>query len=388
MALKEIPVLPENHPLYDWSDFQSSRDALAKGTPTAHFAKEAWNAIVDSLNDALTAAGFQWEGKYTTVDGAKITAAYGVLTAQKFNSIRHNIEWPAPLGWAWADREEFRGYVGRENFLGRATHGRHGDLVYPEYIIELVRKLNLLLELMRGTALIEEAEAQHMAAITIDVDVQARRAAPVSHSMNSRTTHKAEFDFLRSAPAEALELSSTQVNAEAFSRKAVEVSPSYVRIPYVIRAEGRTRPPLTVEPEPLLAHSTVIADAIAVDVNKLVEASACHLTGVHVQAELHSGQPLEIGSASMIARSTGTAEIVKGNPLPISGKIVSTDNISAEVAVAEHLAPLVSRQKSKTAVACEFDTAWLPPMWVDDGLWIRQVHNTPKQKENGELEVS
>ena len=143
MPLSKIPVLAESYPLFDWSEYQSSRDALVKGTPTKKFAKEAWNAIVDGLAEALEAAGLDWDETYTTLEGAKITAAYGKLTAQKFNSVRHNIDRPAPLGWVWEWQTDFRGYVGRVDFRGRTDYGRDCDMVYPEYIIELVRKLRL-----------------------------------------------------------------------------------------------------------------------------------------------------------------------------------------------------------------------------------------------------
>lgn len=159
MPLPTIPLLDKEYPLYDWSDWQSSRDALVKGTPTSHFAKEAWNAIVDSLSEALEGAGLAWDKTYTTAEGAKITEPYGKLTADKFNSVRHNIDWPAPLGWAWADREDFRGYVGREDFKGYQEYHKEADKVYPEYILELVRKLNFLLEIMRYTAPLLESEA-------------------------------------------------------------------------------------------------------------------------------------------------------------------------------------------------------------------------------------
>ena len=152
MPLQTIPVLAQDYPVFDWSQYQSSRDALVKDHPVADFTKETWNAIVDTLSDALADAGLEWDAKYTTADGAKVTKAYGALTATMFNSVRHNIDHPASIGWGWANNTAFRGYVGRENFRGHGQYGAACDLFYPEYIIELVRKLNLLIEIMRDTA--------------------------------------------------------------------------------------------------------------------------------------------------------------------------------------------------------------------------------------------
>lgn len=385
MSLKDIPVLSENHPLYDWTDYQSSRDALVKGTPTKYFAKEAWNAIVDSLNDALTAAGLTWNDTHTTAEGAKITDAYGKLTAVKFNSVRYNIEWPAPLGWAWADRESFRGYVGRENFYGRASHGRRSDSVYPEYIIELVRKLNLLLELMRGTAMIEEVEAQHISALNFDIDIPVRPSAPIEASYNARILHDVEIDALPSAPMEASQLSSSLVSAEAQAKKAVEVS-AYVRIPYVVQAAGTAKPSVPVEPESVLVHSAVSAEAFALDADKLVPVSASNNAAVLVQAAAGTGRILPMEPEPVLAKSKGRAEVDQGEPLPVSGAVISFSRVSAAVGLAEHLVPMSSQHRSKTTVSCEFDTGWLPPVWVNGGLWIRQAH-TINVREDGSLEV-
>lgn len=385
MALKDIPVLSSDHPLYDWSDYQSSRDALVSGTPTRHFAKEAWNAIVDSLNDALTAAGLAWDPVHTTAEGAKITEPNGKLTAAKFNSIRSNIDGPAPLGWAWADRENFRGYVGRENFYGRASHGRRSDSVYPEYIIELVRKLNLLIEIMRGTAMIEEVEAQQISALTFDIDIPVRPSAPIEASCNARSIHKAEVDSRPSAPMEASQLSSSLVSAEVRTGKAVEVS-AYVRIPYMVRAEGRSKPSIPVTPEPQLMHSAVSAEAFAVDPDKLVPVSASYNAAVLAQAAGGAGRILPIEPGALVVKSRGRAEVDKGEPMPISGRVISFSSVSAGVELAEHLVPMSCLHRSKTRVSCEFDTAWLPPVWVNGGLWIRQAH-TINQREDGSLEV-
>lgn len=385
MALSDIPVLQEDHPLYDWSEYQSSRDALVSGTPTRHFAKEAWNAIVDSLNDALTAAGLQWSDIHTTAEGAKITDATGKLTAIKFNSVRHNIDRPAPLGWAWAEQENFRGYVGRDNFYGRASHGRQSDSVYPEYIIELVRKLNLLIEIMRGTAMIEEVEAQQISRIHHDIDIPVRPSAPIEATYNARILHEEDVDILPSAPMEASQSSSSLVSAEAHTGKAVEVS-AHVRIPYMVRAEGRAKPSVPVTPEPQLMHSAVSAEAFALDPNKLVPVSANYNAAVLAQAAGRTGRILPIEPDSTLVRSTGRAEIDKGEPLPISGRVISFSNVSAGVELAEHPVPMSSLHRSKTTVSCAFDTAWLPPVWVNGGLWIRQAH-TINVREDGSLEV-
>ena len=147
----DIPILSSDFALFDWADWPDSKAALVSGEYTHKFKKEAWNAIVDHLAAALNAAGIKWDSLYTPTSAAKITQVYGSLYAAVFNSVRHNIDFPMPLGWAWAENPNFRGYVGREDFRGVSIWGEsRADDVYAEYIPELVRKLNLLIEVMKG----------------------------------------------------------------------------------------------------------------------------------------------------------------------------------------------------------------------------------------------
>ena len=153
MPLDDIPCVSKDYPLFDWSEYPSSRDALVKDHLVSDFKKETWNDIIYCLARALVAAGLEWDDTYTNQGGAEIFRAYGELSAEKFNSVRFNIEKAAPIkGWGWAYNRYFRGYTGREDFRGYAEYGRNCDKLYPEYIIELVRRLNLLIELMRDTA--------------------------------------------------------------------------------------------------------------------------------------------------------------------------------------------------------------------------------------------
>ena len=149
--LLNIPVLSADYPLFDWRDWPDSYAALVPDGPTSEFEKECWNAIVDKLAEAFETAGIPWNNAYTTYEGTRITEEYGDLYAKMMNSLRHNIDHPAPLGgWNWACDSSFRGYIGREDFRGVDVYGEQdADDVYPEYFKELVRKLNLLLEIMR-----------------------------------------------------------------------------------------------------------------------------------------------------------------------------------------------------------------------------------------------
>lgn len=174
-GLTMIPCLPEDWPLFDWEDWPESRAALVSGCPTKYFQKETWNAIIDTINDALNATGVNWydsrlDEKWEpyTVDDSKILRPYGQLTADNFNTVCDNVDIGTPPGWAWAKDKDFPGYVGKTRFKGTTitydndgaiVKMKYGDKVYAEYILELVRRVNLMLGLMRGTIPIVDAEA-------------------------------------------------------------------------------------------------------------------------------------------------------------------------------------------------------------------------------------
>lgn len=149
-TIAEIPVLDSDYPLFSWSDWPDSYAALYEEGQTAEFEKECWNAIIDHLLTALNTGGFAWKDKYMAADMTHITEEYGDLYANAFNSVRHNIDRLAPLGWRWADTPGFHGYIGREDFKGVDEYGNEADDVYYSYIVELVRKMNVLIQIMRG----------------------------------------------------------------------------------------------------------------------------------------------------------------------------------------------------------------------------------------------
>lgn len=402
MSLDKIPVLDESWPLFDWEDWQTSRDALVKGTPTKYFAKEAWNAIVDGVAEALATAGLAWDDTYTTAEGAKITVAYGALTAEKFNSVRHNIDWPAPLGWAWAWNKDFRGYVGREDFQGRSTHGINCDAVYPEYIIELARKLNLLLELMRGTALINDIQVEQLSGVQIEAEALSRPAAHVEVEHISTTTASAEVRAAQGAPMDVQRKSSTQISAEARVGKVVEMS-AEVKNHTLISAEGHPRLALPMEAGVLMgskASAEVIAAQYVETGAEVLSASLAEAqvetplslpveaevkTGTACEAEMLLMEPLPM-EAGVLMGSLAEAELVQQRSRPLVSRVLSATSISAE---ADTVKPLYLEAKhlAGTLVNCKIDTAWYPPIWVDGGLWIRQSHSVT-QNENGELVIT
>lgn len=180
MPLQNIPVLDENYPIFDWSEHQESKNALVPNNLVAEFTKETWNEIVDTLNNALLEAGLYWDSQYTTASGAKIYEPYGALSANMFNSVRHNIDRPASIGWAWANNANFRGFVGREDFRGYRDYGKNCDFFYPEYLLELVRKLNLLIGIMKDSANLTSFAFENGLKTDISSYLVEKKSAPIT----------------------------------------------------------------------------------------------------------------------------------------------------------------------------------------------------------------
>lgn len=145
----KTPDLSSRFQTFDWDDHPDSRDALISDGPTTDFDNETWNAIVSLLAEALDDSGIGWDNRYTTASEAKLDP-YENLSAKIFNSVRYNINRVVPIHFDWATDPNFRGYVGREDFRGYDTYGENSDDVYPEYIFELVYRLNQFIEILKG----------------------------------------------------------------------------------------------------------------------------------------------------------------------------------------------------------------------------------------------
>lgn len=406
MALNRIPAISESYPLFDWGDYQSSREALVKGTPTSYFAKAAWNAIVDDLADALAEAGLEWDETYTTAEGARMTDTDGQLTAAKFNSVRLNIDHPAPLGWIWAIRSDFRGYLGRGEVHGKAQYGKNSDVVVPEYIIELARKLNVLLEIMRGTALFADIDVPVPSHLVQDIDVRSQPSAPVETGHistvqvspeilpqpaahikldhTSRTVAKATF-ITKPASSMASEVPNTSLaEANVEQAKGAVIRLKKMRLFSEVSAE------LDVRSKSEVATSLYIDSDVSVSANTTIaspaESSVLTLPTLS-EAEVAQAPAQPLGGSAVLAPVIVSTEGDASPALPL-GMATASSKSTTKATVDKVLVSRVDTFLNlATAVSCHLDSAWYPPKWVNGGLWIRQSQIV-MQKENGELVIT
>lgn len=159
--IQGLPLLPAEWVGWDWAisngnataeQTQIAYDALLNQGQCALFSRLVWNDIVDCLAIALEVGGIGWNDKYCSAEGCKINVQYGGLTATAFNSVRHNIDRFGIVHWTWATRETKEGYIGRAEVRGFETYGGLSDKVYGWYLIELTKRLNTLLDVLKDTA--------------------------------------------------------------------------------------------------------------------------------------------------------------------------------------------------------------------------------------------
>ena len=384
MGFDTIPAIPADYPLYDWADWQSSRDALAPGVKTKQFQIAAWNAIVDSLANAINAAGQEWDTSYTTAAGAKITALDPKLYARKYNSIRLNIDRQMHLEWPWAEDSAFRGYVGREDFLGREDVGKDCDKVYPEYILELVRKLNLLLDIMRGGDLIRYADTQHISGTLIELSMYSGAGDHIQYSHNTQVLCISSAFTGRGSGISGNAMSACIQSADANTGIGSQFRFSSIS-QVLVRADGQSKPSNPFDLSQVALQSNISAQALSV---KPLLLDAAHISGSSTQADTYAKRAIQLIPEGTVVRSSMTVEFQHGKPshgsgtLLISGPVVS---VSMDKRKPKRLG---CSSRSGTASTCTVENGWQPPKWVNGGLWIRQVHDNPIQRENGELEVT
>lgn len=121
-----------------------------------NFHWKVWNDFVNKVNEARTETGQAWKTTYATKAQALVAGIYSDLTVASFNSIVQNLDYPF---WNWAQLPGSPGYLGRLLMRGTATMGENADDVYYQYILELARKLNIVIGIYNNTADIAEAFA-------------------------------------------------------------------------------------------------------------------------------------------------------------------------------------------------------------------------------------
>lgn len=381
MALNDIYVLPSDYPLFDWFDWPDSEAALVPDGYTHEFKKEAWNAIVNHLAVALNEAGESWDSKYTSSDGAKISEAYGALYADAINSICYNIDNAVPvLRWGWAHDQNFRGYIGRKEFRGVIEYGDKGaDSVYPEYILELVRRLNFLIQIMTGEAA-AVAKGRGLSLTEPNVLVRSVPSLPLGGIKNiSRTNSFARTDSIPSIAMQILELSKSKSRAATKTGQMMQIYPQNSISKSQSEATVVSGQKMVVTPKPTLSKSL---DRVCIFAgNPFFVRFSKELSRTISRLTVSSGEAIYARPQGK-SDSKGFINLGKGTSTPVVCHEISEGSshcfvdklVSASVA---------GREISHSPGVAVIDTAWEPPVRYNGGLLFTQVQQNATWLEDG-----
>lgn len=126
-------------------------EALVGKDYTAKFSYKVWNDLISKTYEVAIALGRGWQLLSTalTVDKVKMAKAYEPLSADRFNALLLNSNYPV-FPWSYDPGKE--GYLGRKFVRGVGAVGdSSADYVYGSYFLEYTDRLNILIEAINGT---------------------------------------------------------------------------------------------------------------------------------------------------------------------------------------------------------------------------------------------
>lgn len=392
MAVNKLPCLSPAYPLFDWKTWPDSEAALVQGGSTRKFQISCWNAIVIELENAIIASGGTWNTLYTTASEAKMDKD-GRLFADKFNSLTKNIDEIVPLGWQWAVNPNFRGYIERQYFRGASDDPKNPDKLYPEYIKELVRRMNLVIEIMKDEYPgMFNAVSDYVSTTAVASGcVSAQEALPVcSNWISSKCVDLAAAAKL---PAPVTVDAISLFNFEAVEPTSKESLPFTVE---TISSIKHSRPDVIAVPKRNVRPIGVIDHILLlpIDANGVMrEVKRTEPTGTVSLSKAKAGGSSALPKAAEATRTVGLTHAARldDDLKPLQAYVMGTmaqSNINTVVSLASPSNVLASAKQVETFAAAEIATGWLPPIWVDDGLHIRQVHDDPVLNDNGELVIT
>ena len=161
----------------------AAKSALDTKGQTKDFSFKVWDDLINKIAEARQETGQIWLPTYGTKPSSLIGVRYGSLMADKFNAAILNIAYPL---WSWERFAAIEGYLGRLQVKGVSTMGANADTVYAAYMLELSRKLNLMIGIYNNTGqLTPLASALNIALITAaDLVSLLPRVLQVDHTID------------------------------------------------------------------------------------------------------------------------------------------------------------------------------------------------------------
>lgn len=398
MEIDRLPLYTVDSPPFPWDEHSASRAALVPNGDCYAFSHETWNAIVNHVYgerySILKRMGGYfdintvWDAKYTAYIDTLMNPG-DALSAAMFNSVRHNTEMLFGIGWGWAFDRAFRGYVGRKDFRGLASG--NADPVYAEYILELVRGMDLVNEVLRGTADMAEFVGQYNIAVPVVSKLLPRKSVPILYDRMSLTDTIGGGVALPSAPISAVKTASSENSGRLKSclARVLGYGAECVK-------SGHDAAAVAAVSAPMHFDGIIVSGRCAtMDV-----ANALKVAARSESATADDGRGVALPSVPMVCEDVGAsahdAVIVTPEAEPMRGaeRVMSANDgtiavcesvgvAAAGVANTVHFGTYIKALPAyggavaniPVANIANIDSAWLPPEWVDGALWIRQVYD-------------
>ncbi len=251
-------------------------------------------------------------------------------------------------------------------------------------------------------------DAEHVVPVPMLSDMVKRIAAPVTIFLDTaksqvdaagntaesmqlqpnirhKTTANLQVGLVRSPQAESDIPLSTTIQAEERAVDAANVGLEKIHIipKMLISVDGKC--PIDMDPSFTTSSTFQGIDAL-VRMAVTAEPDRSNLTTDMVPIDADRGNALWVDtSQSGGSRMEAAAEKLPRQTILAEKKTHTTSGAATVTLPSQE----VSAVKSiGITTGCSLDIGWLPPVWVDGGLWIRQVHDDPIQQDNGALEVT
>lgn len=366
-------VLPSDYPLFDWADWPKSRAALVPGGVTRNFERDCWNALMDHMAAAAEAAGFPFydsEAGYGELNLKMLTGAFGRLTADRMNAVVAAFDKFLPWPWIWKFEREApypypsyglpEGYWSRSYFIGITDpQGREPEVVYPEYILGLARRVNMLIEFMRDTfPYFAESEVKKvLSGLSAQPGLRSGFGGPVTVNQKTGT-------IMADTPlVDGLAL---HVDAERPSRLTISCTPEtmaygYLNIPVYwignpVKAEGHVRRVTGMQCESMLLKSNVY---LRLEAPGPLEFGADPVRSLGRQLVSMTNLILTPFSWEHEAATLSAAELQQKPPKYMSGEAICSVAVAKTPVYSAPPVPIVLEDKRKTFSKTD-DTVSLP----------------------------
>ena len=335
--LQTVPVLPEDYPLFDWDWWPRSYAALAPGIPTTRFEKDCWNNIVDTLAAAMEEAGldFYRSDEGFSPEDIHITGGrYGVLTAEKMNDLIWAMDDLYPFEWPWINDYKHPGAVNHwdfrdHGFFGKRTNNKEkANVLYAQYILDVVDRLNLLIQLMRDNyPYHNNVKAKLVSESIRSVGLRRGVAGVISRKMLIPLLVSSKLRSGKGVPQTVQHISHLQGDFRPELLHAAPLQIPLISMRYQFDVEIRRPAPARLALPGVILRTNPV---VALDPTRPVDCSFAFL--LHSASDAQSDQILAVAtSAALRSLSRSQTELQQGLITESEATVISTSGSQAEV---------------------------------------------------------